>query len=479
MVQDKFNIDMIYLTKKGGVTWFMNNSDPESDSRFYIGSSTNGLTKSGTYWKCNKNDKVRLNAQTPKTVTMDNSIGGCKMDFAAAEDRGHAGMSDAWKNVEMTGTINLTNFSPSDGRFILKGPTFHHDNPPCCSGHAYGVRFFFRNPLQIQFFKEMWHVNYFSRPDVEFNTKYGSIMDGNDHVCKFIVYSRTKNNKEVRVLEAWIDDDGDGKNFTKLGSVTDAGGWGDGGGQCNGDDDQILTWGSGWMQYRWDADGSTDIKFKNWSCREIDVDLDTETNPTDPIDTRNTVTTLDIPLTICFDVNARRTSQCATGITSDPFYTKDVTQDSSNWRYIVDASGQDHRTRVALYVPTSGSGVYHKTPVSAWWGLNKVGSPSASIKVFSKIWTSGGTVKYTSPTQLDPSTLTSTMAFYNFDFSTNTYNMQIGDFIGIEYLGTDINNCIRSCFLPEDAGTDHGQYEGSPQSWDIFDTRVTSCKLFE
>lgn len=479
MVQDKFNIDMIYLTKKNGTTWFMNNSDPESDSRFYVGSSVNGLVKSGSWWKCKDNDKVRLNAQTPKTVTMDNALGGCKLHFADAEERGHAGMSDAWRNVEMTCMFNLSTFDPSDGRLILKGPTFHHDDAPCCSGHAYGVRFFFRNPLEIQFFKEMWHVNYFSRPDSPVATKYGSIKDGFDHICKFIVYSRTKNSKEVRVLEAWLDDDGDGKNFTKVGTVTDAGNWGTGGDVCRGDEDQILTWGSGWMQYRWDADnGNTNLKFKNWSCREIDVDLNEDTTPTDPIDTRSDTTNLVIPLVLNFDVNARRTSPCATGVSSDPFYFKAVTQDTNQWRTLCDHANHSNRIRYGNYAPTTGSGLYNRKLVAARLPLAKGGSPAASPPVWAKIWKgSGGSIL--SNNSIDPTTLTTTMTYYNFDFTGNSYTTQVGDRVVLEYVGTDPNNNVRTCYLQEDAGTDASQYENDGTGWVQYDSRVASCEYFE
>lgn len=476
MVKDKFGYDMIYLTKKGGMTWFMNNADPDSDKRFYIGSSVNGLVKAGSYWKCKDNDKVRLNVQTPQTVGMDNALGGCKLDYKKAADRGNAGMSDAWTNVEMTGLINLTQFSPSDGRFIMKGPTFHHSDDKCCSGHAYGVRFFFRNPLQIQFFKEMWHVNYFSRPDNETNTKYASIKDGKDHVCKYIVYTKTINNKKCRVLEAWIDFDADGSKFTKVASVTDSGGWGDGGGQCNGNDDQILTWGSGWMMYRWDADGSTDIKFKNWSVREIDVELDEETQTTDTIDTRSTETTIIIPLTLNFDVNAKRTTPCMTGTLSDSFYYKAVTQTSSQWRDLCDHINHNNRIMYVNHINT-GSGAYGKKLAAVRKPLNKRGSPASSPKVYCKIWDSGGNVKYTSPTNIDPTTLTSTMAFYSFDFTTCTRTMANGDRVGLIYEGTDPDNCVRTCYLVDDAGTDAEMYDIN--GWYLFDTRVMSCEYFE
>lgn len=478
MAKDKFNYDMIYLTKKNGVTWFMG-SDPNNDKRFYIGSSVGDLNKSGSYWKCEKNDKVRLNAQTPQTVGMDNALGGCNLDYRKAADRGNAGMSDAWTNIEATALINLTSFEPSDGRFIIKGPTFHHNSNggACCSGHAYGVRFFFANPLKVQFFKEMWHVNYESRNEV--TTKYGSIKDGNDHICKFIVYTKIINSKKCRVLEAWIDDDGDGSKFTKVATTTDSGGWGSGGDDCNGADDQILTWGSGWIQFRWDADNNTDLKFKNWSVREIDINLNEDTDPVDPVvDTRSTTTTLVIPLTLNFDVNAKRTTPCMTGVSSDSFYSKALTQTTSQWRTLCDHVDHSNRIRYGNYIPDTGSGLYNRKLVSARLALAKYGSPASSPPVWAKIWKgSGGSIL--SNNSINPTSLTTSMAFYNFDFTGNNYILRVGDRVVLEYVGTDPDNAVRSCYILEDAGTDTTQHLDDGTGWQQFDTRVTSGEYFD
>ena len=480
MTQDEFDIDFIYATKANTQSWFMDNDDPEHDSRFYIGSTVGGLTASGSYWKCDRNDQVRLNAQTPQAVNMDNSDGGCNMDFAAAEAKGNTGMTDRWRDIEMTAKINVNNFSPSDGRFIMKGPTFHHHQDPCCSGHAYGVRFFFAGALTIQFFKEIYHSHYESRPSDPIATDFATIMDGQDHNLKFVRYNKVINGIQGVVLEAYVDFDADGKNFVKVGETVDVGGWNDGGDQCNGDDDQILTWGSGWAMFRWDA-SSTDLKFKDWSTREIDPTISPEQSPTDPIDTRGDETALVIPLVLTFDVNALRDNPCAVAgggppppPPSEPFYSAPI--DSNNPKILSNTSGNDFRKRAAAWITDTGSDAYNKKPVSCDFALAKVGTPAAA-SVFSKIWDSANNVVYTSPTSYTDASLTTTLTYKNFDYSTNTRFLKVNDRIGVEYINADGSNYVITCYISDIAGngTKQSQYEGSV--WDD-NSREQSCRLY-
>jgi hypothetical protein len=486
LTQDPFNIDMVYQTSKrvgSSPPFYMDNSNPEGQSRLYIGSNTNGLTSAGNgFWKCNDNHQVRINAQTPQTVNMDNSDGGCGMDYPTAELKGNAGMSDAWTNIEMGGTFSLTTFSPSDGRIILKGPTFHHhSNQICCSGHAYGVRFFLQNPLQIQFFKEIWHVNYFSRPDSPFNTKYGSIRDGNPHNLKFVVYTKTVNNIIGRQLEAYIDYDADGKDFVLLGSVIDLGGWGSGGGACNGKDDQILTWGSGWCMYRWDSP-STDLKFKNWTAREIDVTASPETTPTDPTDTRTVDSALVIPQVLSFDVNALRQNPCAVGGvaggggsgTQSAFYQNAI--NSNKVKELSNTSTFQNRKRIAVAVVGTLSDCFGQIPKTSKFALRKHNSP-ATNNIQAKIWNSANQVVYTSPTNIADSSLTTSFVMTSFDFSTNTHALADEDRIGVEYLGNSSSNYVEACYVDDIAGNNTlmDQYEGS--SWDR-KSREMCCELY-
>lgn len=489
MVKDKFGYDHIYSTKSNTVTWEMDVKAAEDDARFYIGSGTNGLSKlANDYWECNDNEQVRLNAQTPKTVNMNNAEGGCNLDFKKAESKGNTGMDDAWRDIEVTGLINLTNFSPSDGRFIIKGPTFHHNSPgPCCSGHAYGCRFFLNGDLQIQFFKEIYHVHYESRPDNPVDTKFGELADGNDHLCKFVRYNKVENNKTVVKLEAYVDFGATGSQFVKVAEVTDAGGWNDDGGQCNGDDDQILTWGSGWCQFRWDA-SSTDIKFKNWSARHIDPLLVPAPNqPTDPsTGGGSTLTTqrLLIPIVLSFDVNALRTSSCAVGGgggggSSLPYYSNGILSPPKESK-LSDHATWSNRKRVVAIIADSGSDMYNKIPKTAKFWLRKEGTP-AQGNVVAKIWGagSGTVVKFTCPTVITDASLTASLALVTYDFSTNTYTMKVGDRIGVEYLGVLETHYVVASYVDDTSGNGSSLENYEKSSWDRKSSRELSCELYE
>ena len=78
---------------------------------------------------------------------------------------------------------------------------------------------------------------------------------------------------------------------------------------------------------------------------------------------------------------------------------------------------------------------------------------------------------FTCPTVYADSALTSSFVKKDFDFTTNTYILKVGDRIGVEYLGTSSSNYVEMCYVDDipDNGTSQFQYEGS--SWDIKDTR--------
>jgi hypothetical protein len=416
LTNDPFGIAQIYVTKKNTVPFFMDNNNLDNQGRIEWGSKTTPKATSGGFWEMKDNSQVRMNFAAAKTYKDT-----CTLDFKKAYKSGSSDMSSpAWRDNEMTIRFKLTSFSPSDGRLILKGPTGrHHSNTVCCSGGCYGVRFFLNgNPMQVQFFKEMYHVHYDSRPSNPISTKFGNLNDGNEHIAKFVTYNITVDGKLCQKLEAYINFDGTGKKFVKVAETIDNGGWNDDGGRCNGDDDQILTWDNEFMLFRWDAD-STNIEFKDASAREIDPNTTEDNTPTDPSgggsggpSPRPETTTLVIPIVLSFDVNAYRFSKCATvggggtgGIAADPFYTSSANSDKE----LSDSSTFDHRKICAVHVVNTSSVFYNKKVKQFAVYLKKKNSP-ATNNVVAKIWksgsgTSGSLEKYTSPTTITDASL--------------------------------------------------------------------------
>jgi hypothetical protein len=484
LAKDAFGTTLIYVPQKNHVPFVMDEKNFDNQSRVDVGGDTGGFDKvsgSGDFWECQNNSKVRMSAFTVKGADYKDT---CKLDFAKAEKEGNIGLTDVWDDFEMTIKVNLTSFSPSDGRVILKGPTAqHHSNTVCCSGACYGIRFFCNgNPMKVEFFKEIWHVNYDSRNSI--TTKFGNLNDGNDHMLKFVKYNIVENGKTAVKLEAYFNDAGDGVKFVKVAETVDSGGWGSDGGVCNGDDDQIISWGSIKAMYRWDA-SSTDIKFNHITVYNIDPTASDDQEPPPsgggggtPVP-RPTTTRLVIPIVLSFDVNAYRFSKCAVvggaPVSADPFYSN--TFDTSKVKELCDDSFFSNRKRLCVNIVDTGSVWYNKTVKQFKCWLRKHNVP-ATKNINAKIWESGtGTViKYTSPTVFADSALTTSFVLYTFDFSTNTYVLKVGDRIGVEYLGTNVGSYVEGSYVSDipNNGTNMNQYEKT--TWQVKATRELACE---
>jgi hypothetical protein len=86
---------------------------------------------------------------------------------------------------------------------------------------------------------------------------------------KFITYNIENPedpSQTVVKMESWLDPRNDG-NWIKVDEHTDTGNWGKSGKKCDGDKDQIITWGGPIATFRWDF--ADDVDFKNLSVREI------------------------------------------------------------------------------------------------------------------------------------------------------------------------------------------------------------------
>jgi hypothetical protein len=192
------------------------------------------------------------------------------------------------------------------------------------------------------------------------------------------------------------------------------------------------------------------------------------------------------------DINTIRTSECAgTGTGSTPetpgggtpeetgntiFY--DLT-DTSSTTELSDSSTFQNRTRGGEQCENSSSQMRAKVikQLDVW--LAKVGSPGASPTVRAKIWTSGGSVRYTSPTAIDPSTLGTGFSKKIFDFSSNTVSINTGDVVGVEWTGTSDTNYVIFAYGDDIIGDcvyvnyESGSWEPKPT------TRDFTCRMWE
>ena len=88
----------------------------------------------------------------------------------------------------------------------------------------------------------------------------------------------------------------------------------------------------------------------------------------------------------------------------------------------------------------AGNVVVGETPVKVTWYLEKTNSPTGIV--YSRITNALGVVKETSTTLLDPSTLTTVPAAYEFDFSGTTA-IVADDMIIVEYAGSGATNPVQ------------------------------------
>jgi hypothetical protein len=447
MPLDKWGLKFIYPTKQDGFTWFQ--KDDIKDDEHYESDEVGD--SGGGQFTINFSGPTSGVIYTDRSFENTNSIGGCNMNFEDTANRGYIYKSDDPRDVEITWIMGDVDIG--DHGFSVSGPTGKHSGSGCCSGFAYMMNLeTTTDPIDFRFRKEMWHVSYHTDPETgtfnhsKFNFK---LQNRNTNTgFKYVRYNKKDgadsghNVDDSVVLEMWgnPDPDDDPLNWVLIKRTEDKGGWGNDGDQCNGDDDQIGTWAG--PKFRMKSNGNGSITFKHVSLREIDASKDFDSPPTpDPTtppvppvpNQPPTTTTIVGSFRLQRDINIASTSVCAaTGLKT--FYNRASTGDDDVEN---DALTSDQeRTRVGNRAINSNSVMIGKIIKQVDVYLRKQGSPGASPTVDCKIFDNGGTLKYTSTTHFDPSSFTTSYVFKAFDCTTNTYAMQTGDRVVIEYTGS-------------------------------------------
>ncbi|HEX5920946.1 MAG TPA: hypothetical protein VFY55_04120 [Nitrososphaeraceae archaeon] len=252
---DKFGVTKIYPTKKDGEQWYLK-SNPNSDTRF---SPQTTLTKNPDGSFKIKSTKVRMGVFTssgfhPEEIkTLDHN----KIALA-----GYMQSPNDWKDVEITGYVKLN--SGNNDNFVWYARGARHTgygSPQGCEGVAYKGDLFYDG--STRFSKEQWHTGGYVFG--EFGKNIGPIKDKWVGL-KVIMYNIVQDDKTMVKLELWLDKNNN-NDWTKAAEKIDKGGWGNTGGECGGEADQIITWGGPIASFRWD--GATDVDIKKFSVREI------------------------------------------------------------------------------------------------------------------------------------------------------------------------------------------------------------------
>ena len=252
---DKFGVTKIYPTKKDGEQWYLK-SNPNSDTRF---SPQTTLTKNSDGSFKIKSTKVRMGVFTSSGFHPEeiNTLNHNKIALA-----GYMQSPNDWRDVEITGYVKLN--SGNNDNFVWYARGARHTgygSPQGCEGVAYKGDLFYDG--STRFSKEQWHTGGYVFG--EFGKNIGPIKDKWVGL-KVIMYNIVQDDKTMVKLELWVDKNNN-NDWTKAAEKIDKGDWGNTGGECGGEPDQIITWGGPIASFRWD--GATDVDIKKFSVREI------------------------------------------------------------------------------------------------------------------------------------------------------------------------------------------------------------------
>ncbi len=489
MPNDQFEVKMIYPTISGTnipKSWFIADGF-KSDPRVRMDdTSVSGNGNDGYHFGDNSSLRFTVSADSKDTDI------GCDNDFDASTIRGYVYKPNDWmaepnSGVEMTGFYKMSNSGPKDNPIIMKGPTGeHHSNTDCCSGashmvHIGGVDEDIEDDIAMRFSKEMWHVDYFTRSDYQaIPNETWSISDNIWFGVKYIIYKTIVNNVKSVTLEAWLNPNGDKQTWKKVFTTTDQGGWGDSGDECNGEKDDRLAFGNARMMWRWDYRDGSDIKFKWMSIRPINPTGDFGEDPTSPPTNTPTVTTFRSTMKLQRSINSNR---IGCGVGGEQVFYEIGSGGTMVERFLCDNTAQDYRTRIAQEAnPVGGSSMVGKIPLETGFEIRKIGTPTGTCRA--KIWNAAGVQQYQSTNTITctslPSSFDGILEF--FDMSTNTYAIQNGDRIGVEYTASsDPSNCIAlRCKDPGDGSTNtyYAYYQNDISTWGKITSRDTICLFY-
>jgi hypothetical protein len=195
---DPFGIKKIYSTKQGGREWFMNMTNPQNDPNVEFTYNPKLVKQNDSSWELDKNDKIRINIDTPKDLT-------------------------PWKNIEITGYVKINSFINStntngitDIDWVSR-TSIHNENLPCAGLSLHGGIY---PDGTVAWKKEIWFTGGY--------TKEKSIPQITEPLInrwigwKVIVYN-VNNDSAVR-MESYLDNT-NSNYWVKVFEMTDDGNW--------------------------------------------------------------------------------------------------------------------------------------------------------------------------------------------------------------------------------------------------------------
>jgi hypothetical protein len=250
---DKFGIKEIHPTKKDGREWYVNMNNPENDTLFSIGGSSQSITKQTNdgSWRTT-NPQVRMRVTTPPD-------------------------SAQWKNVEITGYVKVNSTNdfkshkhqadiPNDIAWLARSGR-HNDDIPCDGTALIGG---IHDDGTVGWKKEIWFTGGYTKELAQ--AKPTDSIVGRWIGWKVVMYN-TDNDTAVR-MESYLDDMNN-NHWVKVADIIDDGGWyADASdnefysADCGKLKDHIITESGPVVMFR--ADNMI-LDFKNLSVREIEA----------------------------------------------------------------------------------------------------------------------------------------------------------------------------------------------------------------
>ena len=283
MPTDQAGIPFQYATKIGGFFYEMED-DPENSNfadwpaeMSFPGDGTVVMEPQGaTDFGLGKN-----------IASFSDAIGGCNMSFADTVARGYMFKADDPRDLEIKCIAQFDGIQ-SGNDMSISSRSGHHTGDGCCQGFAYMFGYDC-NTNQFRFRKEMWHVSYHESPEGSFShSAVTADYNGGKKIgLGLTIYNKPGSNNTRVVLEGWCNPDPTANitNWIMVKRIEDfsGNGWGDDGGDCDGEDDQFGPWSGPQSRFKTNSSGGS-ITFEAVSMREIDPSraLDDTGGGTDP-----------------------------------------------------------------------------------------------------------------------------------------------------------------------------------------------------
>ena len=255
---DTSETSMIYPTQENGQTWELQNSTDMNRTDLYGAEMVENADGSWNIRATSDNPSVTYYVYTTQYAKEKPHIN--ESDHSVFEDRGYIFDPTDWRDVEVTSSIKINEITDENQYFATDTRGARHNEEQPCLGTSY------RNQLSpegdLQFRKEQWHPFFVSS---EINN-IGDII-GQWIGLKTIVYNlQNETGKQVK-METYVDLSNTGNNWIKIAERIDNGDWGDAGEECNGNPDQIISWGAPAVSFYFN--GIVDADIKDFSVREI------------------------------------------------------------------------------------------------------------------------------------------------------------------------------------------------------------------